>query len=115
MTAGFDASRPNMARVYDYWLGGKEHFAADRQEAGRLLEIYPQLRDLVQENRAFITHAVSWAARQGTCQFIDLGAGLPASPRGPPDRAGSPARGAGRLRRQRPGSAGPRASPPGHR
>jgi O-methyltransferase involved in polyketide biosynthesis len=80
VTAGFDASRPNMARVYDYWLGGKEHFAADRQEARRLLEIYPGLRDLVRENRAFITQAVSWAARQGTSQFIDLGAGLPASP-----------------------------------
>ena len=80
MSSGFDASRPNMGRVYDYWLGGKENFAADREEAERLLEIYPQLRDLVRENRQFVTRAVTWAAQQGIGQFIDLGAGLPASP-----------------------------------
>ncbi len=78
MTARFDARRPNMARVYDYWLGGKENFAADREQAERLLEIYPQLRDLVREHRLFITQAVTWAAGQGMSQFIDLGAGLPA-------------------------------------
>jgi len=80
VTAGFDPATPNMARVYDYWLGGKDHFPADRAEAERLLGIYPPLRDLVRENRAFVVQAVSWAARQGTGQFIDLGAGLPASP-----------------------------------
>ena len=80
MTAGFDSATPNMARVYDYWLGGKDHYAADRAEAERLLAIYPPLRDLVRENRAFVIQAVSWAARQGIGQFIDLGAGLPASP-----------------------------------
>ena len=80
MTAGFDPATPNMARVYDYWLGGKDNYPADRAEAERLLGIYPPLRDLVRENRAFVTQAVTWAARQGTGQFIDLGAGLPASP-----------------------------------
>ena len=80
VTTGFDPSVPNMARVYNYWLGGKDHFPADRAEGDFLLEIYPPLRDLVRENRAFITEAVGWAARQGIAQFIDLGAGLPASP-----------------------------------
>jgi len=80
VTAGFDPATPNIARVYDYWLGGKDHFPADRAEAERLLGIYPPLRDLVRENRAFVIQAVSWAARQGISQFIDLGAGLPASP-----------------------------------
>jgi S-adenosyl methyltransferase len=80
VTAGFDPATPNMARVYDYWLGGKDHFPADRAEAERLLGIYPPLRDLVRENRAFVIQAVSWAARQDIGQFIDLGAGLPASP-----------------------------------
>jgi len=80
VTAGFDPATPNVARVYDYWLGGKDHFPADRAEAERLLGIYPPLRDLVRENRAFVIQAVSWAARQGIGQFIDLGAGLPASP-----------------------------------
>jgi hypothetical protein len=60
--------------------GGKDHYAADRAEAERLLAIYPPLRDLVQENRAFVTQAVTWAVRQEIGQFIDLGAGLPASP-----------------------------------
>jgi O-methyltransferase involved in polyketide biosynthesis len=80
VTAEFDTSTPNMARIYDYWLGGKDHYAADRAEAERLLAIYPPLQDLVQENRAFVTQAITWAARQGIGQFIDLGAGLPASP-----------------------------------
>ena len=80
MTSGLDTSVPNMARVYNYWLGGKDHFPADRAEADFLLGIYPPLRDLVRENRAFVTRAVAWAAEQGISQFIDLGAGLPASP-----------------------------------
>ena len=80
MTAEFDPATPNMARVYDYWLDGKDNYPADRTEAQRLLAIYPPLRDLVRENRAFVIQAVSWAARQGIGQFIDLGAGLPASP-----------------------------------
>jgi O-methyltransferase involved in polyketide biosynthesis len=80
VTAEFDPATPNMARVYDYWLGGKDNYPADRAEAQRLLTIYPPLRDLVRENRAFVTRAVNWAARQGIAQFIDLGAGLPATP-----------------------------------
>ena len=80
MTAAFDPATPNMARVYDRWLGGKDHYAADRAEADRLLAIYPPLRDLARENRAFVTQAAAWAARQGIGQFIDLGAGLPATP-----------------------------------
>ena len=74
------AARRTWPRVYDCWLGGKDHYAADRAEAERLLAIDPPLRDLVRENRAFVTQAVSWAARHGIGQFIDLGAGLPASP-----------------------------------
>ncbi len=80
MTARLDASVANTARVYSYWLGGKDHYAADRTEAGRLLAIYPQLRDLVRENRLFIIQAVAWAAGEGIGQFLDLGAGLPVSP-----------------------------------
>jgi hypothetical protein len=80
VTAGFDPATPNMARVYDHWLGGKDAFPVDRAEADRLLAIYPPLRDLVRENRAFVTEAVGWAPGQGISQFIDLGAGLPARP-----------------------------------
>jgi hypothetical protein len=80
MTSAFDASVPNMARIYDYWLGGKDHFAADRAEADRLVALYPPLPALARENRAFLIAVAGWAARQGIGQFIDLGAGLPASP-----------------------------------
>ena len=79
MTYGFDPSVPNMARVYNYWLGGKNHFAADRAEADRLVALYPPLPALARENRAFLIKAVGWAARQGIGQFIDLGAGFPVS------------------------------------
>jgi O-methyltransferase involved in polyketide biosynthesis len=80
VTGRFDPATPNVARVYNRWLGGKDASSADRAEADRLLEIYPPLRDLVRENRSFVTRAVTWAAGQGISQFIDLGAGLPASP-----------------------------------
>jgi S-adenosyl methyltransferase len=80
VTAGFDPGTPNMARVYDAWLGGKDNYAADRTEAGRLAELYPPLLTMVRDNRAFLTEAVGWAASQGITQFIDLGAGLPVTP-----------------------------------
>jgi hypothetical protein len=77
---GFDASAPNMARVYNYLLGGKDHYAADRSQARRLLAIYPPLAAMARENRAFLGRAITWAAQQGIAQFLDLGAGLPARP-----------------------------------
>jgi O-methyltransferase involved in polyketide biosynthesis len=80
VTGGFDPATPNTARVYSRLLGGKDHFPADRAEADLLLEIYPPLAEMVQENRAFLAEAVTWAANQGIGQFLDLGAGLPAAP-----------------------------------
>ena len=76
----FDPATPNTARVYSRLLGGKDHFAPDRAEADVLLGIYPPLAEMVQENRAFLAEAVTWAAGQGIGQFLDLGAGLPATP-----------------------------------
>lgn len=76
----FDTSSPNVARVYDYWLDGKDNFEADRALAEDMLAIFPGLRQLVRENRQFIVRAVSWVAGQGITQFIDVGAGLPTSP-----------------------------------
>jgi hypothetical protein len=60
--------------------GGYDNFAVDRDEAARLLEGCPGLRDMVRQNRAFLGRAVTWAASQGVAQFIDLGAGLPLRP-----------------------------------
>ena len=73
----FDATKPNIARVYDYWLGGKDNFAPDRDLAERLLEIYPLAAQVAQENRQFLSRAVAYVTRQGVTQFIDVGAGLP--------------------------------------
>ncbi len=76
----FDASRPNIARVYDYWLGGKDNFAADRDLAQKMCEINPGVPAMVRANRAFALHAVTRAAESGIAQFLDLGAGLPTRP-----------------------------------
>jgi SAM-dependent methyltransferase len=76
--SALDASRPNVARVWDYLLGGKDNYAADRTEAGRLLAIYPRLPELARQNRLFLARAVSWlASEKGIRQFIDAGCGLP--------------------------------------
>jgi hypothetical protein len=78
---GIDIRVANIARVYDYWLGGKDNFAVDRALGNRLLALDPGMRDLVRGNREFLCTAVARAAREGGIgQFLDLGAGLPASP-----------------------------------
>ena len=76
----FDPSRPNIARVYDYWLGGKDNFAADRELAQKMCEINPTVPAMVRDNRAFAIQAVTRAAQSGITQFLDLGAGLPTQP-----------------------------------
>jgi SAM-dependent methyltransferase len=73
----FDPSKPNIARVYDYWLGGKDNYAADRAEAERLIAVYPRLPLLARQSRLFLARAVQWLAKQGATQFLDLGCGLP--------------------------------------
>ena len=75
-----DTSKPNIARVYDYWLGGKDNYAVDRDVAGRMLQHDPGLRDRVRDNREFVTGVARLAAARGIAQFIDLGAGLPTRP-----------------------------------
>jgi O-methyltransferase involved in polyketide biosynthesis len=76
----FDPRIPSIARVYDYLLGGKDNFAADRAVADRLLAVYPPVIETVPESRRFVERAVTWVAGQGITQFIDLGAGLPTAP-----------------------------------
>jgi O-methyltransferase involved in polyketide biosynthesis len=78
--ADFDPSKPSIARVYDYINGGKDNFAADRELAQRLIDIFPPITVTVTENKRFLDLAVSWAAGQGIGQFIDIGCGLPTSP-----------------------------------
>jgi SAM-dependent methyltransferase len=73
-----DTSRPHAARMYDYFLGGKNHFAADRETADRVIEAMPGVRTGPRENRAFLGRAVSYLATEaGIRQFLDVGTGLP--------------------------------------
>jgi O-methyltransferase involved in polyketide biosynthesis len=75
----FDTTRPNVARVWDYWLGGKDNFAADRELAEKMLAVHPVTAQMARENRQFLGRAVSYVAARGVRQFIDVGAGLPAA------------------------------------
>jgi hypothetical protein len=78
---GFDATVANPARVYDYWLGGKDNFAADRIAGEETIAAYPAIRSSARSNRAFLVRAVSYlAGAQGIRQFLDIGAGLPTAP-----------------------------------
>jgi hypothetical protein len=73
-----DTSRPHQARIYDYGLGGKNHFAADRVVADKVLESWPAARTGARENRAFLGRAVRYlVAEAGIRQFLDIGTGLP--------------------------------------
>jgi len=73
----FDPSRPNIARVWDYWLGGKANFAVDRELAEKMLAVHPVSAQMARENRQFLGRAVSYVAARGIRQFVDVGAGLP--------------------------------------
>jgi O-methyltransferase involved in polyketide biosynthesis len=73
-----DTSRPHPARIYDYGLGGKNHFAADREVADKAFISMPTGRTAARENRAFLGRAVRYlAAEKGIRQFLDIGTGLP--------------------------------------
>jgi len=75
-----DTSQAHPARVYDYWLGGKDNFAADREAGELALQAYPQLAQAVQANRKFLARAVQYLTREaGVRQFLDLGTGIPAA------------------------------------
>lgn len=71
------AIRPSSARLYDYYLGGKDNFAADRAAAEEIRAVFPGLSDAAWANRGFHGRAAEWMARRGIRQFIDVGAGLP--------------------------------------
>jgi hypothetical protein len=69
---------PHIARIYDYWLGGKNNFAADRQVAEQMSQVSPSIAEGVRANRAFLVRTVRYLAEQaGVRQFLDIGTGLP--------------------------------------
>jgi SAM-dependent methyltransferase len=72
-----DPTVPNVARMYDYMLGGKDNYASDRAAVAKLTEMAPAVPMFARLNRAFLYRAVRFAASQGISQFLDIGSGLP--------------------------------------
>jgi SAM-dependent methyltransferase len=78
VSTAFDPAIPSIARIYDYWLGGKDNFACDREAAERAIAANPGIRADVRANRAFLGRAVTWLAETaGIRQYLDIGTGLP--------------------------------------
>jgi O-methyltransferase involved in polyketide biosynthesis len=75
---GIDTTVPHAARVWNYWLGGKDNYAVDRKIADEILAIFPAQAEIARQSRAFLNRAVSYLAGQaGIRQFLDIGTGLP--------------------------------------
>ena len=74
----FDTSVAHQARIYDYLLGGKDNYAADRAATEAVLRIYPEMAFNARANRAFLGRVVRYLAREaGIRQFLDIGTGIP--------------------------------------
>ncbi|WP_433223926.1 SAM-dependent methyltransferase [Dactylosporangium sp. CS-047395] len=76
--ARIDTTAAHPARRYNYWLGGKDNFIADRKSGDRIAEQFPAVVAAARENRAFLGRAVHFLAQQGIRQFLDIGTGIPA-------------------------------------
>jgi hypothetical protein len=75
---GIDTTKANVARVYDYWLGGDHNFQADRDLARTIIALDPNIRTTMRANRAFLGRVVRFPAGQaGIRQFLDIGSGIP--------------------------------------
>jgi SAM-dependent methyltransferase len=75
-----DTSKAHSARVYDYYLGGKDNYAADRETGEKAMQSWRAVRTAVRENRAFLGRAVTYLAGEaGIRQFLDIGTGLPSA------------------------------------
>lgn len=78
---GIDPTTPSTARMYDYFLGGKDHFPVDKEAGERFLQAHPETVQLARANRSFLRRAVHYlAADCGIGQFLEIGAGMPTSP-----------------------------------
>jgi S-adenosyl methyltransferase len=73
----FNTEVPHIARIYDYWLGGKDNFAADREAAERAMATTPTIAPGVRANRRFLGRAVRYTTAAGIRQFLDVGTGIP--------------------------------------
>lgn len=78
MTSG-GSRRPNVARIHNFLLGGKDNYSEDRQVAECLLAVVPGMRAAARANRRFLVRAVRFLVEAGIGQFIDIGTGFPAA------------------------------------
>ena len=78
---GVNVNIPHSARIYDYWLGGKDNFAVDRQVADAIIAAIPQMRAMAAENRKFVHRVAQHLVEdEGIRQVLDVGTGIPTSP-----------------------------------
>jgi hypothetical protein len=75
-----DTSRPHPARMYDYYLGGRDNYQVDRAAAERVIQEIPEIRHTARANRAFMRRAVRFVVDSGVRQILDIGTGIPTSP-----------------------------------
>jgi S-adenosyl methyltransferase len=75
-----DTGRPHPARMYDYYLGGRDNYEVDREAAQRVIDLVPDIVPMAKANRAFMHRAVRFTAESGVRQFIDIGTGIPTAP-----------------------------------
>ncbi len=74
----FDTSVPHSARIWNYWLGGKDHYPADRKAGDAYAAIFPRITQIARCSRYFLARSVRYlAADAGIRQFLDIGTGLP--------------------------------------
>lgn len=72
-----EVDKPHPARIYDYWLGGKDNYPPDREAAEYAMRVSPDIPLAARENRQFLRRAVNLCVEEGIRQFVDIGAGLP--------------------------------------
>jgi hypothetical protein len=78
--AKLDTNIPHSARVWNYWLGGKDNFAADRAAGDHVIAAYPEVVEIARASRAFLVRAVTYLVTEaGIRQFLDIGTGLPSA------------------------------------
>lgn len=78
LLGGIDTSVPVSARIWNYWLGGKDYFAVDKEAGDQFLTRYPNITSLARAGRLFISRTVTYLVREaGVRQFLDIGTGLP--------------------------------------
>lgn len=80
MTLDIDTSRAHPARMYDYYLGGKDHYPIDEAAAKRTITLVPEIVEVARANRDFMHRAARLLAQRGVTQFLDIGTGIPTEP-----------------------------------